>query len=244
MLDQYEDEYRAHASDTLAKLETAESASHRDDRHAPTAAAACSLDAAKEVMELLEMECGALPKAQRTALSARVRSYRSELGDLGRRLKALQRVDARAASAASADSIREDLFSGANDQASERSRMLATNDRLAAGTDQLRQAHAATIDMEERGASIMGDLARQRDTLMRTRGTLGAAREGLDASRRILQQMGRRASTNKLMLRAIAGTVLLLLLFLLWPASQAATSAPPPPTSLAVHPKAARHGRQ
>lgn len=156
MLDQYEDEYRAHASDTLAKLETAESASHRDDRHAPTAAAACSLDAAKEVMELLEMECGALPKAQRTALSARVRSYRSELGDLGRRLKALQRVDARAASAASADSIREDLFSGANDQASERSRMLATNDRLAAGTDQLRQAHAATIDMEERGASIMG----------------------------------------------------------------------------------------
>jgi len=42
MLDQYEDEYRAHASDTLAKLETAESASHRDDRHAPTAAAACT----------------------------------------------------------------------------------------------------------------------------------------------------------------------------------------------------------
>lgn len=56
--------------------------------------------------------------------------------------------------------------------------------------------------------------------------------------------MGRRASTNKLVLRAIAGTVLLLLLFLLWPASQAATSAPPPPKSLAVHPKAARHGRQ
>jgi predicted nuclease of restriction endonuclease-like RecB superfamily len=158
MLDQYEDEYRAHASDTVAKLETAESALHRDDRHAPAAAASRSLDAAKEVVELLEMECGALPKAQRAALSARVRSYRSELGDLGRRLKAVQRVDARAASAASADSIREDLFSGGGgaDQANERSRMLANNDRLAAGNDQLRQAHAATIDMEERGASIMG----------------------------------------------------------------------------------------
>lgn len=81
------------------------------------------------------------------------------------------------------------------------------------------------------------------DRLPRLLGS-GAAREGLDASRRILQQMGRRASTNKLVLRAIAGTVLLLLLFLLWPASQAATIAPPPPTSLAVHPKAARHGRQ
>jgi predicted nuclease of restriction endonuclease-like RecB superfamily len=158
MLDQYEDEYRAHASETLAKLETAESALRREDRLAPAAAAAGSLDAAREVVELLEMECGALPKAQRSGLSARVRSYRSELSDLGRRLKAVQRIDARAASAASADSIREDLFSGGDgaDQANERSRMLATNDRLLAGNEQLRKAHAATIDMEERGASIMG----------------------------------------------------------------------------------------
>jgi len=33
--------------------------------------------------------------------------------------------------------------------------------------------------------------------------------------------MGRRAATNKLVLRGIAVGVLLLLLFLLWPASQA-----------------------
>jgi hypothetical protein len=55
--------------------------------------------------------------------------------------------------------------------------------------------------------------------------------------------MQRRASTHKLVLRAIAAFVLLLLLLLLWPATQTATAAPPPP-SLAVHPKAARHGRE
>eukprot|EP00967_Tisochrysis_lutea_P084358 scaffold117898_cov35-Tisochrysis_lutea.AAC.1 len=161
MLDQYEDEYRAHASDALAKVETAESASHQNDRRAAAADAQRSLDAAKEVVELLEMECGALPKTQRSSLSTRVRSYRSELSDLGRRLKTVQRTDSHVASAAAADSIREDLFSGrdSGDQADERSRMLANHDRIAASNDRLRHAHAATIDMEERGAAIMGELA-------------------------------------------------------------------------------------
>ena len=87
------------------------------------------------------------------------------------------------------------------------------------------EAHAATLDMEERGAAIMGDLARQRETLMRTRGTLGAAREGLEASRRVLRQMGRRAATNKAVLRGIFAVVLLMFLWIAWPSAE----APSPP---------------
>jgi len=160
MLDQYEDEYRAHASDAFAKIETAEAVTHLEDRRTAAAVAERSVDAAKEIVEMLEMECGSLPKAQRGALTTRVRSYRSELTDLSRRLKVVQRGAARANAAAATDSIREDLFAGGDgdDQATERSRMIETNDRLAAGNTKLRDAHAATADMEERGMSIMGDL--------------------------------------------------------------------------------------
>jgi len=89
---------------------------------------------------MLEMECGSLPKAQRGALSIRVRSYRSELNDLSRRLKTVQRSDARAGAAAAADSIREDLFSGGGDQANERSRMLV---EVLASSLRLTRAHAS-----------------------------------------------------------------------------------------------------
>lgn len=49
------------------------------------------------------------------------------------------------------------------------------------------------------------------------------ARQGLEASRRVIQQMSRRASTNKLVMRGIAASILLLFLFLLWPALVVAT---------------------
>ena len=138
------------------------------------------------------------------------------------------RVDARQAAAVASDCIREELFSAASGDGGgrdESERMLANSDRLASSTNRLREAHAATLDMEERGAAIMGDLARQRETLMRTRGTLGAAREGLEASRRVLRQMGRRAATNKAVLRGIFAVVLLMFLWIAWPSAE----APSPP---------------
>lgn len=142
MLDSYEDEYRAHASDATAKLEAAETATRfGDDRRAHTVAAERAIEAAKDVVQLLDMELGALPKAQRGALSTRLRCYRSELSELARRIKECQRSESRAASAAASDCIREELFSassgaGARGDADESLRMLAsTHDRLTSARD-------------------------------------------------------------------------------------------------------------
>ncbi|EOD18476.1 vesicle transport through interaction with t-snares [Emiliania huxleyi CCMP1516] len=225
---EYEDEYRAHSSEAAAHLETARATADRDDRQQAAAAASRSIDAAREVVSMLEMEAGALPKTERAPLSSRIRAYRSELTDLSRRLREATRADARQAAAVASDCIREELFSAASGDGGgrdESERMLANSDRLASSTNRLREAHAATLDMEERGAAIMGDLARQRETLMRTRGTLGAAREGLEASRRVLRQMGRRAATNKAVLRGIFAVVLLMFLWIAWPSAE----APSPP---------------
>lgn len=111
-----------------------------------------------QVVEMLELESEALPKAQRATVTTRVRAYRSELSEFSKRLKSVLRSDLRALDAAGADTIRKELFAGReeDDEINEQSRMLANSDRLAAGNHKLRSAYAATIDMEERGALIMG----------------------------------------------------------------------------------------
>ena len=106
----------------------------------------------------------------------------------------------RAAQAATAtDCIREDLFSpciagggSSRDDSGERARMLANNERIAQGTDRLKGAHATVLDMESTAGSILGDLGRQRQTMMGTWGRMKEAGEQLDASSRILKQMARR----------------------------------------------------
>mmetsp|Transcript_10158 Transcript_10158/g.29615 ORF Transcript_10158/g.29615 Transcript_10158/m.29615 type:complete len:100 (+) Transcript_10158:653-952(+) len=71
----------------------------------------------------------------------------------------------------------------------------------------------------------------------------GVARQGLEASRRVLQQMGRRAATNKLVLRGIAAAVILLFLFVMWPASQVVQAVPPPPPPTSTLANKAAHLR-
>lgn len=154
----YYEEYRAHTSEASAQLEDAEGTAHRADRRAAAVAAERSIDAATEAVEMLEMESEALPKAQRATVTTRARVYRSQLSELGKRLKSVIRSDVRTTDIADADPIRKELFAGRedDDETNENSRMLANSDRLAAGNHKLRSAHAATVDIEERGALIMG----------------------------------------------------------------------------------------
>ena len=115
------------------------------------------------------------------------------------------------------DRIREECFAGGrfNDDAGERSRMLANNERLSKGTDRLKNAHQVTLDMENTANSILGDLSKQRETLMHAKGTMRYAMEGLDTSGRILSQMARRAAMNKLTLYVVIA-VLLVMLICVW----------------------------
>uniref|UniRef100_A0A6S9QPD3 t-SNARE coiled-coil homology domain-containing protein n=1 Tax=Chrysotila carterae TaxID=13221 RepID=A0A6S9QPD3_CHRCT len=119
--------------------------------------------------------------------------------------------------ASSNDCIREDLFSPAGgsqgSDAGERARMLTTSDRLIKGNERLKNAHSVTLEMEGMAASILNDLSKQRETLMRSKSTLSYATQQLDVSRRVVQAMARRAATNKAVLYliiALIGGVLLL----------------------------------
>lgn len=230
-LDDYEADYAAHMSAAREKVELAAGTSSSDQRRTAVAAGERAADAAKDVVQLMELEGRSLPAANRPRLQGKLRDFRIEIADLKARLKELR--SAPKPSPASNDCIREELFAGASNgypssDEGERSRMLANSEQISKGTKRLKDAHAVTLDMENTANSILGDLAKQRETLLRSRNTLSYASEGLESSGRILRTMARRAAANKMMLWVVIGLIVLLLVVLGWsPGGGAAPASAP-----------------
>ncbi|KAL3913908.1 MAG: hypothetical protein SGPRY_007812 [Prymnesium sp.] len=194
-----------------SRLREAEAASPRS-RRPLLSLASSSLETAKHTLPLLELEARALPPHAKQE----VRAVRSELSELKGRVKMLRN------GADTSDCLREELFaSHASGESSECASMLGAHERIASGTDRLKEVNAATLDMESTANSILGDLASQasalqagvevssfaaepsspgllqRETLLRARSTLRFASDGLENSDRILRSMARRAASNK-----------------------------------------------
>jgi vesicle transport through interaction with t-SNAREs protein 1 len=213
-MDEYEREYRGHVRAAEEKLDQAERGLP-DQRRALIGSAERATEAARDVVQLMELEARSLSGAARTKLQSQLRTWRDEVSTLKARAKDLRST---ARTPQQQDRIREECFSGSDryrDEAGERDRMLSNNERLSKGTDRLKDAHQVTLDMENTANSILGDLSRQRETMMHARGTLRFAADGLDTSTRILSQMARRAAMNKFTLYVVIA-LLLGMLLILW----------------------------
>lgn len=210
-------DFSSYAAELRAALASAKRALETEPS---VSAAEKLLDDAKELLNLVELD------APSAAAKTQLKPLRAELASLRAAARAKRSA---AAAAASGDCMREELFAGSSsaagaagddDHAGERTRMLETNKRLARGTDKLLAAHASTIDMEERGASIMDTLAQQRETLLRSRSTLSLTGAKLDESRRVLASMAQRAAANKLALRVAVLILLGVVMWISWPGTQ------------------------
>jgi len=211
----YELEYKGHIAAAQIKIEQAERADREDDRRAAAASGDRAIEAAKDVVQLMELEGRGLPAQARSDLQSRLRACRSSIGELKARLK-----EARNAGTPqrNGDRIREELFAGHSlgPDREERESMLSTNNRIASGTERIKGVHSTVREMEETGASIMNDLHSQRETLLKTKSTLAHASEGLESSRRLVRSMARRAAGNKLVLYLVIFLIVAIIMFVLW----------------------------
>jgi vesicle transport through interaction with t-SNAREs 1 len=220
-IDEYEAEYRSHVQAAEEKLAVVDhSGPHSDSGRSALNAAERAAEAAKDVVQLMELEGRSLTGSARSKLQTSLRSCRNEVAAIRERLKALRQAartpPARLAS--DRDRIREECFAGSgygSDSSAEHSRMLANNERLGKAGERLQQAHQVTIDMENTANSILGDLSKQRETLLHAKGTLKYASDGLDASKRILSQMARRAAMNKITMWIVVGLLVGMILLLM-----------------------------
>jgi len=214
-LDEYEREYRGHVQAAEEKLALAARASSPDERRSAVSAAERAAEAGKDVVQLMELEGRSLKGGERAKLQTQLRSCRDEIATLKGRVKELKAVVR--SPGLDTGRIREENCAGGDsygDGSSERARLLASNDRLAKGTDRLKEAHSVTLDMENTANAILGDLGRQRETLLHAQGSLRYAQDGLDGSRKLLAQMARRAAMNKLTLWIVIGLLISMLLLL------------------------------
>jgi vesicle transport through interaction with t-SNAREs protein 1 len=204
-IDEYEREFRGHVQAAEERLAHASRSSSPDDRRTALSGAERAAEAGKDVVQLMELEGRSLSGAARSKLQAQLRSYRDEISALKTRIKDLK------STARSPDHCREENCAGgdsySNPSPGERSRLLANNDRMSKATDKLKQAHAVTLDMEQTANAILGDLGKQRETLMHAQGSLRYAADGLEGSRKLLAQMGRRAAMTKMTLWIVIGLV-------------------------------------
>jgi len=181
-----------------------------------------NIDEAKQILQHMDLEIRSTPSAStKNQLNSKLKGYENDLIRIQRDFKA-------ARSALPKDGGRGQLFEGAsNDDYSskstdQRERLLAGNEKLNDSSTKLKRAQQTAVETEDIGAGILNNLYGQRDTLNRTRDNLKAADDNLSRSRRLINVMGRRVSTNKLILAFIIlvllGAIGLVLYFTLRPA--------------------------
>jgi len=236
-LAEYEQEYYSHVQAAQEKLALAESSGMGGEPgRVACSAAERATEAAKDVVQLMELEGRSLAGPQKTKLQERLRSCRTEVASLKERLKVVKL----AARAKTDDRIREEMFAGSQGYSDEEQKtMLGHNERIAKGTDRLNAAHSVTVDMEHTANSILGDLSKQRETLNHARGTLRLATDGLDKSKRLLGQMARRAAMNKATMYFVVALLVGMILLLLWASGGGGGAADAPAASAKATPTTA-----
>jgi len=235
MFNRYEEDYSslvASLGDKLGSLtkETGEA------RKVAVAQFERELAEAQDLIKSMELEARGCAPAEKSKLQARVKSYKSDVAALKARLRD-----------ASTAVSRDDLgLSGTSDgeSDSQRSRLLAGTQRveskMKAGTDKLKDAQRSIAETETVGASILGDLRQQRETIVRSSANLRGVSGQLERSGRKLREMGRRALANKLIMYVMIGLLAAGCFFLLY--VQTIGSASPPPST--AQPEPSTKGRR
>eukprot|EP00803_Ostreobium_quekettii_P008710 evm.model.scf_422.1 EVM.evm.TU.scf_422.1 scf_422:1862-2608(-) len=94
--------------------------------------------------------------------------------------------------------------------------MLTATERLNKAGNRLQQGRHQLLETEELGVTILEDLSRQRETIIRSRDTLHGADDGISKARRILGTMSRRVLTNKMVMICIALVILLAIILIVY----------------------------
>uniref|UniRef100_A0AC35U6U9 V-SNARE domain-containing protein n=1 Tax=Rhabditophanes sp. KR3021 TaxID=114890 RepID=A0AC35U6U9_9BILA len=160
-------------------------------------------------MEMLSRDFDA-NSAERAKYELRIRSYRSDKKQLDLELqKSIKRITNK--------DIYDELVTfeeGADGDLNEK--LINNTARIERGTRKIQDSYRVAIETEEIGATVLQDLATQRETINRARERLRETDANLLTSNRMVSQMIRRLVQNRLFLIVIIGLLLLCFLFLMY----------------------------
>lgn len=253
VFDHYETEYLKLTKSAATDIELVDQLLPGGERDSTVTRAKKTIESAEEIVQSMELEARSLSGASRQQLVAQAKDYKAGIATLKNKLRSAH-TSSRAQEAA-----RDELLRGADpalrmEADSQRSRLMATTERLNRGTDKLKAATQIALETEVVGQSILTDLESQRQTIQHARGTLAGASAGLDRSARLLKGMGRRARQNKFLMIAIIVFLFFLIVFIIWfkwiyhpapplpPCFEPYSPPPPPPEGGPKPPAEAYYG--
>ena len=171
-------------------------------------------------VELAQMtdEAQAAPGTYRTNLMSKTRGYRAKLDKVRKELAKKKAVSTVSGTVGERDNLM--VSSGTPFETTQHNKMIEGLESLDRGSQSVVRSQRIAAETDEIGVQIIGDLDDQRESLIRTKDRLKQTDADLGRSRRILNSMGIRLATNKLLLViiiiveiAILGTVVYLRFF-------------------------------
>uniref|UniRef100_A0A061QTF3 Vesicle transport through interaction with t-SNAREs 1 n=1 Tax=Tetraselmis sp. GSL018 TaxID=582737 RepID=A0A061QTF3_9CHLO len=204
IFEQYEVELQELEASLDSKLEAIPSLSG-ELRSSKVAELGSDIAEAEALLRRMELEARSLTGEHKTILMSRMREHKTRVSK--------KKSDVKAASTAGSagDAVRAELGlstgSYTSSSASQRERLLSSTERLNQSSERIRQGRQTLLQTEELGASILGNLHQQRETINRAHGTLYETDDNIGRARKLLGVMSRRVTTNKV----IMGLIILIL---------------------------------
>jgi vesicle transport through interaction with t-SNAREs protein 1 len=228
MFDHYEKEYLGTAKKATADIELIDQLLPGVEREATIKRAGEGITAAEEIVQGMEMEARSMTGEAKQQLAAKAKDYKKSIADMRAKLNAAK------TSGKAEKSARDELLRSSDptlrmEADNQRSRLMATNERLNNASDKIRGAVQTALETEKIGESILSDLADQRATIAHARGTLAGTMSGLDKSKKMLQGMGRRALKNKVLMYVVIATLIIMIMFIVYCACAARVPSVPCP---------------
>ncbi|KAF8251088.1 V-snare-domain-containing protein [Wilcoxina mikolae CBS 423.85] len=167
-----------------------------------------AIDEADEIITQMSLEINNIPSTSKTKPRQRLRNYSTDLDSArGSLLKFAQNADREALLGR-----RNDSTSSGDAVAGQRQQLLKGTQSLERSSQRLLESERIARDTENIGANILGDLGRQRESIVHTHNTLNDSEQVLDRSIKTLRGMARRMATNRMITVAIITVLVLLIL--------------------------------
>ncbi|KAI8084861.1 snare region anchored in the vesicle membrane C-terminus-domain-containing protein [Halteromyces radiatus] len=212
----YEQDFYSLQTNFNKTIDTITTTSTADKRKTIINTAERELSEANDIIGQMERELINAPTPSRVRLQARLRLLKSEGEKMKRDLR-------RASLSPLINQDREDLLLNMNPESDldastidQRQRLLNGTERLGESSRRLEGSHRLALETENIGVNILSTLKGQRETLLRTRDTLGEADSYIDKSSRTLKVMARRMATNKIIIGIIILVLVALIVLIVW----------------------------
>ncbi|RXK35188.1 vesicle transport through interaction with t-SNAREs 1 [Tremella mesenterica] len=217
LFENYDEDFKQLLASLKGKLEGDVKQLKGEQRKAALKKVSDELDEAEEIVAQMEVELPSMPTSIRQTYHQRLQTSKQALDKVKKVLRDVRNEGQRAELLSGPGFPNaDDPYTDDPDSYSARTRLLAGTERIADGTDRLKNAQRIAMETEDVGADILRNLRGQREQIEHTRDTLTQADSSIDRAAGTLKKMIFKMYQQKFLSAAIIAVLVILIILVLW----------------------------